>query len=161
MFVRVGSAVTGSTTEWDTDAMTGDQPISTEERQSDCKPLVLIVDDDPLHHRLLQLLADRLNITAHMASSCHQAINALEIFAFDVVLMDIRMPDIDGHLCTEFIRAMNDRAKHVPIIAVTGNGSPKNRQMCMDAGMDDFLTKPFTLEELHAMLCRWVRTKTT
>lgn len=139
--------------------MTGEQPISKEQRKINYKPLVLVVDDDPLHHRLLHLLADRLEITAHMASSCSEAINALELFAFDIILMDIRMPDVDGHRCTEFIRSLGERSKKVPIVAVTGNDSPKNRQRCVEAGMDDFLRKPFTLEELHSVLSRWVPAK--
>jgi CheY-like chemotaxis protein len=134
-------------------------PISLDERKAECKPLVLIVDDDASHHRLFELLADRLGITVHTASSCGQAIDALSMFSFDLILMDYRMPVVDGCVCTKQIRATKEIA-HIPIIAVTAHVVAGSREECLAAGMDDFLKKPFTLEELHQKVCYWLQKKT-
>lgn len=120
------------------------------------KPIVLVVDDDRSHRRLFELLAERLEITAHMTASCDEAMEAIKLFTFDAILMDCRMPGVDGFLCTEKIRALKSAQTEVPIIAVTGQTGPQARQKCLDAGMDDYLAKPFTLEQLHAKLARWL-----
>ena len=139
--------------------MKPENTISLEDRQSECKPLVLVVDDDESHQKLFGLLADNLGITAHMASSCSQAIEALRTFSFDLVLMDYRMPEVDGCICTQRIRALTNLRSDVAIIAVTGDVSAGTREKCLEAGMDDFLAKPFTLEELHEKLCLWLKKK--
>jgi len=133
------------------------QPISLEYRQAPCKPLVLVVDDDETHQKLLQLLADRLEITVHPASSCAEAMEALRLFSFDLILMDYRMPEVDGCACTQRIRAMNELGSNIPIIAVTAYATADCRRRCLQSGMDDFLGKPFTVEELHERLRFWLR----
>lgn len=135
--------------------MTTDQPISRE--KSLRKPLILVVDDDPFHSRLMELLSDQLNITVHIASSCAEAMEALRMFVFDIVLMDIRMPEVDGHCCTKKIRSLSEKTSDIPIIAVTGNDSVANRMTCVESGLDDFLRKPFTVEELRDKISFWLR----
>ncbi len=140
--------------------METDLPISLEERKAECKPLVLIVDDDSTHHKLFEILADRLGITVHTASSCRDATEALSMFSFDLILMDYRMPEIDGCMCTQRIRTMKELRHRIPIIAVTAHVVPGSREMCLKAGMDDFLGKPFTLAELHQKVDYWLQRKT-
>ncbi|MFA6209843.1 MAG: response regulator [Candidatus Obscuribacterales bacterium] len=135
------------------------QPISLAERKAECKPLVLVVDDDAIHHKLLNLLAERLEITVHMASSCAQAVEALHMFSFDLILLDYRMPEVDGYLCVQRIRQMKELKHDIPIIAVSAHIRPDSIDKCIEAGMDDLLCKPFTLEELHAKLCYWLQKK--
>lgn len=135
------------------------QPISLDERKEERKPLVLVVDDDPIHHKLLNLLADALGITCHVAASCSEAMEALSMFSFDVVLMDYRMPEVDGCACTQRIRAMKEKTGQIPIIAVTGRVTNDSREECLAAGMNDYLAKPFTLEELHEKLNLWLHKK--
>src|SRR5882672_7299011 len=99
-----------------------DQPISLEERKEECKPLVLIIDDQPGYARLFDLLSDRLGITAHIVSSCEEGIKALEMFSFDVILMDWLMPDTDGPACACKIRKIEaTTGGHIPIIGVSGS----------------------------------------
>src|SRR5262249_32835432 len=121
--------------------------------------LVLVVDDDETHQRLIQLLADRLGITAYTASSCAEGIEALQMLSFDIILMDYRMPEVDGCLCSLRIRAMKELRGDIPIIAVTAHVNDDSREKCRQAGMDDFLAKPFTFEELHEKLWFWLRLK--
>lgn len=139
--------------------MGSDQPISLDERKEQCKPLVLVVDDDPIHHRLLGLLADKLGIMVYLTSSCAEAIETIRTFSFDVILMDCRMPEVDGYLCTKRIRELTEKTKTIPIIAVTADVLPPNREKCLACGMNDFLPKPFTFEELHDKLCFWLQKK--
>lgn len=135
---------------------TDDSSHKSEVEQQSKKALVLIVDDDYLHHKLFSLIADRLDITAHLARSGLEAIEAVSEFAFDLILMDCRMPGIDGYECTELIRKMAEPIRSIPIVAVTACVLPGDRERCMQAGMDDFLGKPFTLEQLHQMIFQWL-----
>jgi CheY-like chemotaxis protein len=139
--------------------MEADQPIGLEDRKSEGKPLVLVVDDDQTHLRLLELLADRLHITAHTTSSGAEAIEAVRMFSFDVILMDCRMPEIDGYDCARRIRELSENTKNTPIVAVTADVMPDNLEKCLKAGMDDILLKPFTLEQLNDKLLFWLRKK--
>ena len=138
--------------------MTTDQPISFEERKEECKPLVLVVDDDAMHKRLMELLTGRLEITAHCVSTCAEALEALSMFSFDLILMDVRMPEVDGLICVKKIRQLeNENAKKIPIIAVTANVMPGDKEECLKAGMDDYLSKPFTLEQMHDKISYWLQ----
>lgn len=136
-----------------------DTAITLEERQEQCKPLVLVVDDHAGHLKLLRLLAERLGVTVHTVSTAAQAIEALQLFSFDIILMDYRMPDVDGLMCTRLIRRMKENTSTIPIIAVTASVLPEDRAACLESGMDDFLPKPFTFEQLHEKLCYWLRRK--
>ena len=139
--------------------METEQPISLDDPKAHYKPLVLVVDDDETHLQLLKLLADRLGIAAHTVSSCAQAMEALQMLAFDVILMDYRMPEVDGCMCTQRIRAMKELRGDIPIIAVTAHVTEESREKCRQYGMDDFLGKPFTFEELHEKLSFWLQKK--
>ena len=131
-----------------------------DERKSDYKPLVLVVDDDEIHQKLLLLLADSLGITARIAGSCAEAIEELKVSSFDLILMDYRMPEVDGCICTKRIRTMSEHAvgshDRVPIIGVTAHIQPESKHICIQAGMDDYLPKPFTLEELKEKIEYWL-----
>jgi two-component system, sensor histidine kinase and response regulator len=133
------------------------QPISFEERKDECQPLVLVVDDDHTHRKLMELLAERLDITAQCVSSCAEALAVMDLFSFDLILMDCRMPDLDGCECTRRIRELaNENATKIPIIAVTACVTQADQERCMNAGMDDYLMKPFTLEQMHEKLRIWL-----
>jgi CheY-like chemotaxis protein len=120
------------------------------------KPLVLVVDDDPVHLKLFTLIADRLAVSAHLVSSSAQALAVIETLPFEVVLMDCKMPEIDGFECSANIRKLNSPVKDIPIIAVTASVLPGDREKCLAAGMNDFLGKPFTLEQLQNKIFEWL-----
>ena len=117
---------------------------------------MLIVDDDETHQKLLSLVAEQLQITAFVACSCAEAIEALEMFSFDLVLMDYRMPEVDGYLCSRKIRAMKEYGNNIPIIAVTAHVTLESKLMALDAGLDDFIPKPFTLSQLKEKIEQWL-----
>lgn len=140
-------------------ASDGNQPVTLEERKAECKPLVLVIDDNPQYARIFELLADKLGITAHIVTSCGEGIAALQKFSFDIVLMDWIMPEVDGAMCTRKIRQLDETTgKHTLIIGVTGY-IRANKDLCLEAGMDDFLPIPYTFQELHDKLCFWLQKK--
>jgi len=133
------------------------QAISDEQARR--KLLVLVIDDNPQYGRLLDLLSENLGITAHRVSNCRQGIAALKKLSFDVVMMDWLMPEVGGAACTAEIRAMEaEHGRRTPIIGVTGHINV-TREMCLKSDMDDFLSVPFTFEELRAKLNRWLKTE--
>ena len=75
---------------------------------------------------------------------------------YDLILMDCQMPVMDGYQATEEIRANEKEGQHTPIIAVTANASDEDRQQTIDAGMDDFMSKPFNKEPLLQMISKWL-----
>jgi CheY-like chemotaxis protein len=139
--------------------MESELSVSLNERKSKCQGLILVVDDDPIHQKLMDVVARRLGLTMHMVSSCGQVIDALSMFSFDLILMDYRMPEIDGCSCAKRIRMM-EKIQYIPIIAVTADVFTGTREACLEAGMDDFLAKPFTLDGLQEKICYWLQKKT-
>lgn len=133
--------------------------ITLEERKAECKPIVLIVDDNPEYAKLFELLADRLGISVHVVNSCADAVHALQLYQFDIIMMDWLMPEVDGKGCTRKIRLLESAAgRHTAIIGVSGHDDASHAA-CIEAGMDDYLPIPFSLEDLHDKLCLWLRRK--
>jgi len=90
-----------------------------------------------------------------------QAIDLLARETVSIILMDCQMPEMDGFQATKHIRATEGVGEHTPIIAVTANGMSKDRQMCLDSGMDDYIKKPIKPQEMKQILQRWLPHKTT
>lgn len=109
---------------------------------------ILIADDVPVNLKLLDLFCQR---AGHMTECVHDGAAAVEAVArggFDIVLMDIMMPEMNGIEATRRIRLLPEPLCKVKIIAVTANASHENRQACMAAGVDAFMPKPIRPDEL-------------
>jgi len=114
---------------------------------------ILVVDDNYANLRLASLLLERLGYRADVVSSGREALAALRRQRYEVVLMDLVMPELDGLATTRLIH--DEEFPHHPyIIAVTANVTPEDRRRCLAAGMDDFLGKPLQIEALMAALRR-------
>ena len=114
---------------------------------------ILVADDHPVNQRLVLLQLAQLGHHADLVSNGAEAVTAVAAPAFDVVLMDVRMPELDGPAATRLIRAeLGDRSPW--IIAVTADALPGTRDACLAAGMDDFLTKPLVAADLARALAR-------
>ncbi|HEY9713936.1 MAG TPA: response regulator [Chroococcales cyanobacterium] len=120
------------------------------------RKLVLVVDDDHVHRRTMDLLSDHLGVRTITVSSCADAITAIRTSTFDVILMDYRMPEEDGISCTRRIRNMGEVFKNTPIIAVTAHIVEDSKLVFLEGGMNDLLAKPFTFEELRSKLSQWL-----
>jgi len=119
---------------------------------------VLLAEDNPVNQAAAMDMLESLGCQVTMAATGQEALAALSQAAYDVVLMDCQMPELDGLEATRMIRAQEAQAghKHLPIIALTANAFAQDRDVCLAAGMDDYLSKPFTLDQLHAVLARWL-----
>jgi two-component system sensor histidine kinase/response regulator len=125
------------------------------------RPRVLVVDDDLVHQKLMKLVSDHLAIDVQVASTSNDALQILASESFDIILMDWRMPVTDVLTCTLKIRELQDaQGKRIPIIAVTAHALTGDRERCLAAGMDDYLAKPFTLEQLQEKIQEWLKQAT-
>lgn len=117
---------------------------------------VLLVEDNPINQQVAVGMLEALSCRVTCADDGAQALEALRLERFDVVLMDCQMPVMDGFTATSRIRETETRDGHrVPIIALTANAMVGDRERCLAAGMDDFMAKPFTLDDLARMLGAW------
>jgi two-component system sensor histidine kinase BarA len=114
---------------------------------------VLVVDDNKVIRELVTRQLAKLGAHADTAADGKQALAVLEQTAYDLVLMDVQMPDMDGITTTQEIRKREAaQGKHTVIIALTGHGS---RIECIEAGMDDYIAKPMNIATLKTTLQRW------
>jgi CheY-like chemotaxis protein len=122
------------------------------------KPLILVVEDNPVLQRVIQLLSNKLDIEAEVVSNGQDALMAIAGGRpYKVVFMDWRMPDMDGLECTRRIRERESRdGGHVPIIAMTANVMDEDREACLESGMDDYMSKPFNTDQFKEMIGRWI-----
>jgi CheY-like chemotaxis protein len=120
---------------------------------------LLLVEDNPINQLVTLEQLKNLGYKTHAVDSGQQALETLAKQSYDLVLMDCQMPGLDGYETTRLIRQRENRAEHIPIIAVTAHALPEDREKCLEAGMDDFLSKPYTEEALAMMVSRWLPTK--
>jgi signal transduction histidine kinase/CheY-like chemotaxis protein len=120
------------------------------------RPLqVLVAEDHPVNRQYIAALLENLGHEAHFTTNGQEAVQAARERRFDVVLMDLHMPLLDGVGATKAIRALPDRAAAtVPIVALTADAFEQSRDRCMVAGMNDFLTKPVSPQKLATSLRR-------
>ena len=119
---------------------------------------VLVVDDNPINLRLAELELKYLGSRVDTINNGNEAIALLQQKKFDLVIMDCQMPEMDGYQTTAQIRALPDQAlAKIPVIAFTANALPEDRQKCLDAGMDDYLTKPLRRQDMARVLSRWLQ----
>lgn len=123
-------------------------PLENQELTNRQKPVhALIVDDNPINRKVVEVLCKKLNWQADNANDGKQAITLLEKKEYDLVLMDCQMPEMDGYEATKIIRDSNSNVKNhdITIIAVTANVSEENHKKCLKVGMDGFIPKPIKL----------------
>ena len=116
---------------------------------------VLIVDDEPINREIAQMLLDDAGLQTDVAENGAEALTKAREAAYDLVLMDMQMPNVDGLEATRQLR-QTTAYRHTPIIAMTANAFSEDRHRCLDAGMNDFLTKPFVPDNLYRMLLKWL-----
>ena len=121
---------------------------------NDRDPLVLVAEDHPLNRLVASIILEEAGIRFEFAEDGEAALTAAASGRFDLILMDINMPRMDGLEATRRIRSLEGAAARVPIIAVTANASAEEQEICRQAGMDDFVSKPIAAEELLETLAR-------
>jgi signal transduction histidine kinase/CheY-like chemotaxis protein/HPt (histidine-containing phosphotransfer) domain-containing protein len=125
-------------------------------------PRILVVEDNPVNREVAVGMLESLGCAADAADNGWLAIEAMSAANYDAVLMDCQMPIMDGLTATREIRRreQNSGAARVPVIALTANAMEGDRERCLAAGMDDFLSKPFTQQQLATLLRRWLALRT-
>ena len=130
--------------------------LSGDEQQTLRTLEILLVEDNKVNQRLVFAILGKAGHRVSVASDGLEALECLNERTFDVVLMDLQMPGLDGIETTQRIRAQEAvSGRHVPIIAITANALPGDKERCLAAGMDGYLTKPFNRAELFQVLARF------
>ena len=137
------------------DHASSQQPAPTPVRTIDTSLRVLLAEDNAVNQKLALRLLERIGLTPDVVGDGRAAVDAIESGAYDVVLMDVQMPEMDGLEATRQVRRRwPDR--RIRIIGLTANAMAGDREACLAAGMDDYVSKPIRPEELEAALARAV-----
>ena len=128
------------------------------ENYSGKKP-VLIVEDLAANRELFSLQLQQFGLASQSVKNGREAIELLEADpdAFSMILMDLQMPVMDGLTTAQLIRHSEvNTDRHIVIVALTANRALESREQCLQAGMDDFINKPVTLDKLNDVLAKWL-----
>ena len=136
-------------------------------RAADDAPLagirVLVAEDHHVNQMVARGIIERLGCTVDIADNGAIALEKLAVSRYDIVLMDCQMPEMDGFTATQHLRAREAaaNARPTPVVALTAHALKGDREACLAAGMDDYLTKPFSIGEIESMLRRWTTAGTS
>jgi CheY-like chemotaxis protein len=122
---------------------------------------ILVVEDNAANLKVAVRMVERLGHRADVAANGREAVSALDGVLYDAVLMDCQMPEMDGYEATRKIRMNEPGGRRVPIIAMTAAALPRDRERCLAAGMDDYISKPVRLHIVAAVLERWIAVPST
>ncbi|EPY01489.1 response regulator [Magnetospirillum fulvum] len=137
---------------------TDDAPLAATDRPTAGPALhVLLIEDNQINQEVARGLLSSLGHTVEIASNAVEGVAMVVRDTFDLVLMDVQLPDMDGYQATRLIRSLDGPVARVPVIAMTANAMEGDRDRCLAAGMDDYLSKPIHRPALAATLNRWGR----
>ena len=131
----------------------------TSDTNSGKKP-ILIVEDLAANRELFSLQIQQFGLASQSVRNGREAIELLEAdpHAFSMILMDLQMPVMDGLTTAQLIRHSEvNTGRHIVIIALTANRALESREQCLQAGMDDFINKPVTLDKLNDLFSKWLK----
>ncbi len=119
---------------------------------------VLVAEDEPVNMMLISEVLRNMGIGVLRASNGKEALNLLTTHTPSIILMDINMPEMDGYTATHHIRQLPTPQRKIPIIALTADATREDKEKCLQAGMDNFISKPFRLEEISTILKTYLAT---
>lgn len=122
----------------------------------EARPAVLVAEDTPVNQMVAALMLEKCGFDAHVAENGREALRELSERSFAAVLMDCQMPELDGYETTREVRRLEQGGQRTPIIAMTANSMQGDRERCLAAGMDDYLTKPLRAHALKDALTHWI-----
>lgn len=152
--VGAGVATTADASEADSDEASAD---NSDDSAGAIR--ILLAEDNAINALLTRTLLEADGHTVETVEDGALAVEAMKSSSYDLIFMDMRMPNMDGLEATRKIRAMSNVSKGLPIIALTANAFDDDRNACFDSGMNDFMTKPVSAEELSEMVRTWTKNK--
>jgi CheY-like chemotaxis protein len=132
----------------------------TPEQGRDPVDRILIAEDNAINQKVIERMVQKLGYPVDLVANGREAIDALGGFSYSLVFMDCQMPEMDGFEACREIRKL-DRGARIPIIAITANAMKGDRERCLAAGMDDYVSKPFKQEDLRVVIERWLGVSAT
>lgn len=158
-------------TFWFTAALTKAAPQAAEEicgridnaeatiRQKLQGKRILLVEDEPINREIAQTLLEDVGFTVDLAEDGAKAVELVQANTYDLIFMDMQMPHVNGLDATREIRQLT-KGSAIPIIAMTANAFAEDRELCLAAGMNDFIAKPVSTTLLYQKLCTWLQKRT-
>jgi PAS domain S-box-containing protein len=116
---------------------------------------LLLAEDNPINRKLAVTLLHKAGYTVETVENGQKAVEAIQKNTYGLVLMDVQMPEMDGLEATHWIRSLEGITRHTPIIAMTAHAMKGDRERCLEAGMDDYVSKPLQPDELFDAIARW------
>ena len=116
----------------------------------------LVVEDYFVNQEVTQDILELMGVDVEVAENGREALELYQNQKYDLIFMDIQMPEMDGYQTTREIRRTEDEGSHVPIIALTANALSGDREKCLEAGMDDYISKPIEVEKIEEILKKYL-----
>ncbi len=132
---------------------TAEGELVTIERSDLAGRSILVVDDIRMNQVIVTQMLKKLDITPDLKANGKEALEAVKSKDYELIFMDCRMPEMDGYEATMYLR---ERGFTHPIIALTAGTTIEEHQKCIDSGMDDILTKPYTATDIEQIMCKWL-----
>lgn len=126
-------------------------------REKKYSPSILLAEDDLLNQEVTVEMLELIGCLVKVVENGHELLDVITNTRFDLILMDCEMPKMDGFQVTKKIRHREfSTGRHVPVIALTAHALNGYKEKCLLAGMDDYLSKPFSLQQLKEIVWRWI-----
>ncbi|MGA7828006.1 MAG: response regulator [Geobacteraceae bacterium] len=140
------------------DSCNSDDQVPSAGQTSAKAPQILIAEDNEVNRALAQEILEFLGFSVQAVENGKQALESASQQSFDLILMDCQMPLVDGFETTRQLRCRERETGHgkTPIVALSGHPISEGKEDCLVAGMDDYLQKPFTINELQEILAKWL-----
>jgi signal transduction histidine kinase/DNA-binding response OmpR family regulator len=122
---------------------------------------VLVAEDNPVNQRVATLMLGKLGIRPDLAANGREAVEMFEMTPYDLIFMDCQMPELDGYAASRKIRSREQPGRRVTIVAMTAEAMEGSREVCLEAGMDDYISKPVKRGEISEALRKWLAPKST